>query len=138
MNKKIVKSYTLSEDTITAIESYSKISGNSQSQSVENLILNGLENINSINNINNKISQEFKNIHIQNRKDIDRLISIIIGQTRSIGKIYGVAVTDSVRSGTIKQEELEDVFSSGIKKVMAEFKNNNTNENYNNGRKDYE
>ena len=135
MNKKIVKSYTLSEDTITAIESYSKISGNSQSQSVENLILNGLENINSINNINNKISQEFKNIHIQNKKDIDRLISIIIGQTRTIGKIYGVSVTGNVRTGIIKQEELEEIFNSGIKKVMAEFKNNNSK---NTGKKDYE
>lgn len=134
MNKKQVKSYTLSEETISAIESYSKISGNSQSQSVENLILNGLENINSINNINNKITQEFKNIHIQNRKDIDRLISIIIGQTRTIGKIYGVTVTNSVRTGTIKQEELEDIFNSGIKKVMSEFKNNSENV----GRKDYE
>jgi len=56
MNKKIVKSYTLSEDTITAIESYSKITGNSLSQAVENLILSGLENINSIQNINNKIN----------------------------------------------------------------------------------
>lgn len=135
MNKKIVKSYTLSEDTILAIESYSKISGNSQSQSVENLILNGLENINSIQNLNNKISQEFKNINAQNRKDIDRLISIIIGQTRTLGKIYGVAVTGNVRTGTIKQEELENIFNSGIKKVMQEFKNN-SNENV--GRKDYE
>ena len=136
MNKKQVKSYTLSEETITAIESYSKITGNSLFQAVENLILNGLENINSINNINNKISQEFKNISYQNRKDIDRLISIIIGQTRSIGKIYGAVVTGSVRSGNIKQEELEDVFNSGIKKVMSEFKNKNSNENM--GRKDYE
>lgn len=134
MNKKQVKSYTLSNDTIQAIESYSKITGNSQSQSVENLILTGLENINSINNINNKINQEFKNINTQNKKDIDRLISIIIGQTRSIGKIYGAVVTNSVRSGNIKSEELEDVFSSGIKKVMQEFKNNNENI----GRKDYE
>lgn len=134
MNKKQVKSYTLSEETISAIESYSKISGNSQSQSVENLILNGLENINSIKNINNKITQEFKNISYQNRKDINRLISIIIGQTRSIGKIYGTVVTDSVRSGNIKSEELEDVFNSGIKKVMGEFKNNHENV----GRKDYE
>ncbi|RXJ83577.1 hypothetical protein [Arcobacter cloacae] len=134
MNKKQVKSYTLSEETITAIESYSKISGNSQSQSVENLILNGLENINSIKNLNNKITQEFKNFSYQNRKDIDRLISIIIGQTRSIGKIYGAVVTGSVRSGNIKQEELEDIFNSGIKKVMGEFKNNHENV----GRKDYE
>ena len=134
MNKKQVKSYTLSNDTIQAIESYSKITGNSQSQSVENLILNGLENINSIQNINNKITQEFKNINVQNKKDIDRLISIIIGQTRTIGKIYGVAVTGNVRNGTIKQEELEDVFNSGIKKVMGEFKNNHENV----GRKDYE
>lgn len=134
MNKKQVKSYTLSNDTIQAIESYSKITGNSQSQSVENLILTGLENINSINNINNKINQEFKNINTQNKKDIDRLISIIIGQTRSIGKIYGAVVTNSVRSGNIKSEELEDVFSSGIKKVMQEFKNNNENI----GRRDYE
>lgn len=135
MNKKIVKSYTLSENTITAIESYSKISGNSQSQSVENLILNGLENINSIQNINNKITQEFKNINAQNRKDIDRLISIIVGQTRTIGKIYGVAVTGNVRNGIIKQEELEDIFNSGIKKVMQEFKNHNSEII---GRKDYE
>lgn len=136
MNKKIVKSYTLSEETISAIESYSKISGNSLSQAVENLILNGLENINSINNINNKITQEFKNINNQQKKDIDRLISIIIGQTRTIGKIYGVAVTGSVRNGTIKQDELEEIFNSGIKKVMQEFKNN-SNENHI-GRKDYE
>ena len=135
MNKKIVKSYTLSEDTITAIESYSKISGNSQSQSVENLILNGLENINSINNINNKISQEFKNIHIQNKKDIDRLITIIIGQTRTIRKIYSVSVIGNVRTGIINQVELEEIFNSGIKKVMAEFKNNNSK---NTGKKDYE
>ncbi len=134
MTKKQVKSYTLSEDTILAIESYSKISGNSQSQSVENLILTGLENINSIQNINNKINQEFKNISYQNRKDIDRLISIIIGQTRTIGKIYGVSVTGNVRNGTIKQEELEDIFNSGIKKVMSEFRNNSENV----GRKDYE
>lgn len=134
MNKKIVKSYTLSEETISAIETYSKITGNSQSQSVENLILTGLENINAIQNINNKISQEFKNLHIQNRKDIDRLISIIIGQTRSIGKIYGAVVTGAVRTGTIKQEELEDIFNSGIKKTMQEFKNNSENV----GRKDYE
>lgn len=135
MNKKIVKSYTLSEDTIQAIETYSKITGNSLSQAVENLILNGLENINSIQNLNNKISQEFKNINAQNRKDVDRLISIIIGQTRSIGKIYGTVITGSVRNGTIKESELEDVFNSGIKKVMSEFKNNNSE---NIGRKDYE
>lgn len=134
MNKKQVKSYTLSEETISTIESYSKISGNSLSQAVENLILNGLENINSIQNINNKITQEFKNISQQNRKDIDRLISIIIGQTRSIGKIYGTVVTEAVRTGNIKSEELEDVFNSGIKKVMSEFKNNSENI----GRKDYE
>ena len=134
MNKKIVKSYTLSEDTIQAIETYSKITGNSLSQAVENLILSGLENINSIQNLNNKITQEFKNISYQNKKDIDRLISIIIGQTRSIGKIYGTVITGSVRNGTIKQEELEDVFNSGIKKVMSEFKNNHENV----GRKDYE
>lgn len=134
MNKKQVKSYTLNEDTILAVEAYSKISGNSLSQSVENLILNGLENINSIKNLNNKISQEFKNINTQNKKDIDRLISIIIGQTRSVGKIYGVAVTHAVRNGAIKAEELEDIFSSGIKKTMNEFKNSNNNSR----EKDYE
>ena len=132
MNKKIVKSYTLSEETITAIESYSKITGNSLSQAVENLILSGLENINSIQNLNNKITQEFKNISYQNKKDVDRLISIIIGQTRSIGKIFGTSVTSAVRNGTIKESELEDIFNSGIKKVMGEFKNNHENV----GRKD--
>jgi hypothetical protein len=134
MNKKQVKSYTLAEDTILAIETYSKISGNSLSQSVENLILNGLENTNSIKNINNKISQEFKNISYQNRKDIDRLISIIIGQTRTVGKIYGISVTGAVRSGNINQEELEEIFNSGIKKTMSEFKNSNNNSR----EKDYE
>jgi hypothetical protein len=134
MNKKQVKSYTLSEETISAIEAYSKISGNSLSQSTETLILNGLENIASIEKLTNRITQEFKNINTQNKKDLDRLISIIIGQTRSIGKIYGVAVTHAVRSQLINQDDLEEIFNSGIKRTMQEFKNN---DNYS-GKKDYE
>lgn len=134
MNKKQIKSYTLSEETISAIEVYSKISGNSLSQSTETLILNGLENIDALEKLTNRINQEFKNINTQNKKDVDRLISIIIGQTRTIGKIYGVAITQAVRAGIINQDELEDIFNSGIKRTMNEFKNNDSNS----GKKDYE
>ena len=135
MLKKQIKSYTLSEEVISLIDSYSKMTGNSQSQSIENLILSGIENITLAKSLSDKITQEFKNIINQNKKDIDRLVSIIIGQTRTIGKIYGVITTESVRNEIIAPNELDEVFHSGIKKAMDEFKNN-YRENV--GRKAYE
>ena len=70
-----------------------------------------------------------KKIVDTNNKNIDRLIAILIGQTRTIGKLYGIIVTESVRRGIINQNELDQVFGSGIKKAMADLKV---------GEKDYE
>lgn len=130
MTKKEVKSYTLNIDTIKAIEAYSKYTKNSLSQSAETLILNGLENITIAQKLTDRITQEFKDLKTQNKKDLDRLIAIIIGQTRTIGKLYGVNITSAVRQQIIEQDELEDIFNSGIKKAILEIKHN--------GKKDYE
>lgn len=123
MNKKHVKSYTLSKQTIEAIEIYSAHSGNSLSQSAEYLILRGLENTQIAENLTDRITQHFNRFIDADRKNTDRLISVMMGQTRTIGKIYGVVITGSVRAGTIQQEELETIFGSGIKKTMLELKN---------------
>jgi hypothetical protein len=58
MNKKQVKSYTLSKETIEAVQAYSAHSGNSLSQGVEYLILRGLENTQIAQQLTDRITQQ--------------------------------------------------------------------------------
>ncbi|MDP3446184.1 MAG: hypothetical protein Q8T08_25265, partial [Ignavibacteria bacterium] len=91
MNKKLVKSYTLSQETIQTIEGYSKHSGNSLSQEVEYLILRGVENTRIAEHLSDRITQYVQKLIDQDHKNTDRLISVLIGQTRILGKIFGVS-----------------------------------------------
>ncbi|MDD4950495.1 hypothetical protein [Sulfuricurvum sp.] len=122
MSKKQVKSYTLSTETVKAIEAYAANSGNSLSQGVEYLILRGLENTQIAEQLTDRVTQHINRFIDSDRKNTDRLISVLVGQTRSIGKIYGVVITAAVREGLIKQEELEQIYGSGIKKCIADLK----------------
>jgi hypothetical protein len=124
MNKKQVKSYTLSKETIEAILAYSAYSGNSLSQSVEYLILRGLENTQIAEQLMDRVTQSINRFIDADRKNTDRLISVLIGQTRSLGKIYGVAITAAVRQGIIQKDELETIYGSGIKQCVADLKSN--------------
>lgn len=122
MEKKQVKSYTLSSETIQSVEAFAAHSGNSLSQSVETLILRGLENTFLAEQLTERVHLNMKKITEANSKNVDRLIAILIGQTRTIGKLYGITTTQAVRSGNINQAELDQIFGSGIKQAMNELK----------------
>ncbi len=126
MNKKQVKSYTLSKETIEAVQAYAAHSGNSLSQAVEYLILRGLENTQIAEQLTDRITQHINRFIEADKKNTDRLISVLIGQTRSIGKIYGVVITASVRQGIIQKEELDTIFGSGIKQCMNDLRGGNS------------
>lgn len=122
MQKKIVKSYTLSEETINAIETYASVSGNSLSQTTENLIHNGLENIERTENIKDEIRIELKRLIETDRKNADRLANLMIKQTRILGKIFGTTLTHAVRTNLINEDEIDAVLKSGINKAMQDLK----------------
>lgn len=124
VNKKRVKSYTLSQETVQIIEAFSAHSGNSLSQSAEYLIHRGLENTQMAEQLSDRTIHYMNRFIAEDKKNTDRLIGVMIGQTRILGKLYGVLITQAVRSGAIKQEELETVFGSGIKKCMLDLKSN--------------
>ena len=124
VNKKRVKSYTLSQETVQIVEAFSSHSGNSLSQSAEYLIQRGLENTQMAEQLSDRTIHYMNRFIAEDKKNTDRLIGVMIGQTRILGKLYGVLITHAVRSGAIKQEELETVFGSGIKKCMGELKSN--------------
>ncbi|MDD3769203.1 MAG: hypothetical protein PHV10_01185 [Sulfuricurvum sp.] len=126
MNKKQVKSYTLSKETIEAVQAYAAHSGNSLSQGVEYLILRGLENTQIAEQLTDRITQHINRFIEADKKNTDRLISVLIGQTRSLGKVYGVTITAAVRQGIIQKEELETVFGSGIKQTMNDLRGGNS------------
>lgn len=128
MNKKLVKSYTLSESTVKTIEAFSKQTGNSLSQEVEYLILRGVENSRIAEHLTDRVTQYVQKLIEQDHKNTDRLISVLIGQTRILGKIFGVSITAAVRSGTISQDDLQEIYASGIKKAMLDLKNQNHGE----------
>lgn len=126
MNKKQVKSYTLSKETIEAVQAYAAHSGNSLSQAVEYLILRGLENTQIAEQLTDRITQHINRFIDADKKNTDRLISVLIGQTRSLGKMYGVAITAAVRQGIIQKEELDTIFGSGIKQCMNDLRGGNS------------
>jgi sorbitol-specific phosphotransferase system component IIBC len=128
MNKKLVKSYTLSESAVKIIEAFSKQTGNSLSQEVEYLILRGVENTKISEHLTDRVTQYVQKLIDQDHKNTDRLISVLIGQTRILGKIFGVSITAAVRSGSISQDDLEEIYASGIKKAMLTLKSNNSGE----------
>jgi hypothetical protein len=128
MNKKQVKSYTLSKETIEAVQAYSAHSGNSLSQGVEYLILRGLENTQIAQQLTDRITQQLNRFIDADKKNTDRIIGVLVGQTRTIGKIYGVAITSAVRQGIIQKEELDTIFGSGIKQAMNDLKGGNSND----------
>jgi hypothetical protein len=128
MNKKQVKSYTLSKETIEAVQAYSAHSGNSLSQGVEYLILRGLENTQIAQQLTDRITQQLNRFIDADKKNTDRIIGVLVGQTRTIGKIYGVAITSAVRQGIIQKEELDTIFGSGIKQAMNDLKGGGSND----------
>jgi len=128
MIKKQVKSYTLSKETIEAVQAYSAHSGNSLSQGVEYLILRGLENTQIAQQLTDRITQQLNRFIEADKKNTDRIIGVLVGQTRTIGKIYGVAITSAVRQGIIQKEELDTIYGSGIKQSMNDLKGGNSND----------
>lgn len=128
MNKKQVKSYTLSKETIEAVKAYSAHSGNSLSQGVEYLILRGLENTQIAEQLTDRVAQHINRFIDVDKKNTDRLIGVLVGQTRSLWKIYGVSITAAVREGVIQKEELDTIFGSGIKQTMNDLRGGNTHD----------
>ena len=128
MNKKQVKSYTLSRETIEAVKAYSAHSGNSLSQGVEYLILRGLENTLIAEQLVDRVTQHINRFIDSDKKNTDRLINVLIGQSRTLGKIYGVAITAAVREGTIQKDELDTIYGSGIKQSMNDLKRGYNND----------
>jgi len=128
MNKKLVKSYTLSRETVQTIEAFSKQTGNSLSEEVQHLILRGAENTLIAEHLTDRVTQYVQKLIEQDHKNTDRLIGVLIGQTRILGKIFGVSITAAVRSGSISQDDLNEIYASGIKKAMLDLKSNNSGE----------
>lgn len=119
---KKIKSYTLSEETVRSVEAYAAFSGNSLSQSAEYLILRGLEQTEIANKLTDRITQQINRFIENDNKNTDRLIAVLLGQTRSIGKVFGVSVTSAVRQNIIDQDELQSVYNSGIQKCMQDLR----------------
>ena len=128
MNKKQVKSYTLSKETIEAVKAYAAHSGNSLSQSVEYLILRGLENTKIAEQLTDRITQQLNRFIEADKKNTDRIIGVLVGQTRTSGKIFGVAITSAIRQGTIQKDELEAIYGSGVKQSMSDLKGGYNND----------
>jgi hypothetical protein len=126
MNKKLVKSYTLSRETVQTIEAFSKQTGNSLSEEVQHLILRGAENTLIAEHLTDRVTQYVQKLIEQDHKNTDRLIGVLIGQTRILGKIFGVSITAAVRSGSISQDDLNEIYASGIKKAMLDLKSSNS------------
>jgi hypothetical protein len=88
-NTKIKKTVRLDSSLVELIESYKSVNGGDFTRAVETLIARGYENTEKIEEIEKKLASRMKKIEQKQQQDTDRIVNLIVGISRMIGRVYG-------------------------------------------------
>lgn len=121
-DNKIVRSYSLLPETIQTIKSYSKYIGDSDSAALDELVARGMENTKSLELMTRKFTNEVEKLKEQNKKSTDRIVNILIGITRTIGKILAHTFITTKQTTGKTDEQIVQLEKYGINKSINELK----------------
>lgn len=125
--KKIKKTVWLTPSTLELLEGYRGVTKEDQSNAIETLVIKGFDNVSIAEQISKSVKDELKNIRVDNKKHTDRIVNVLIGLTRFVGRIYSINLTGFLRLEGFKREEvrgqsLYELEKHGIQKAMEELK----------------
>ncbi len=121
-DNKIVRSYSLLPETIQTIKAYSEYIGDSDSAALDELVARGMENTKQVELLTRTITSELDKIKQQNQKNTDRIVNVLIGIARVIGKILAhTFVTTKTITGKT-DDEIFQLEKYGISKSINELK----------------
>lgn len=122
LDNKIKKTIRLEPSIYEAVEGYRSATRNNFTGAFESLILKGLENVNTTQMISKTIKDELKNIKNEQQKNTDRIIGVLMGITRFIGRIYAHTFLTVEEVRRINKEEIKELEKFGIVKSVEELK----------------
>lgn len=121
-DNKIGKSIKFDPSIIELVEGYRAITKSNFTGAVESLILKGLENVNTTQMISKTIKDELKNIRHEQQKNTDRIISVLMGITRFIGRIYAHTFLTVEEVRRKNKEEIKELEKFGLTKSLEELR----------------
>jgi len=121
-DNKIKKSLRLNPEILEGIEYYRGHTKQDFTSAVETLLMKGLENHESLKEITKKIDKRLSDIQKQQRNDTNRIVNLIIGLGRMIGRVYGHTKLILKQSYGLSKEDIEEVEGQGIKLLQRDLK----------------
>ncbi|AHJ11323.1 hypothetical protein [Sulfurospirillum multivorans] len=121
-DNKIKKTVRLEPSIYEAVEGYRGATRDNFTGAFESLILKGLENVNTTQMISKVIKDELKNIRQDQQKNTDRIISVLMGITRFIGRIYAHTFLTVEEVKHKNKEEIKEFEKFGITKSIEELR----------------
>ena len=121
-DNKIKKSIRLTPEIIEAIENFRGHTRQDFTGAVETLLIKGLENHESLQELTKKIDRRLADLQKQQQNQANRLANLIISLFRFSGKIYGH--TKNIAKGNINLdlEEIAVIETNGINAAMQDIK----------------
>lgn len=120
--KKIKKTIWLTPSTLQLVEGYSGVFKEDFSNSVESLIIRGLENIDTANDLKKIVYSELKKLKEENKKLADRLANLSIGNTRFLGRLYAHTFKTYQSISEKSGEEIKELEKQGTTKALQELR----------------
>ena len=121
-DNKIKKSLRINPHILEAIEAYRGHTNQDFTAAVETLLIKGLENHDSLIELSKKIDKRLAEMQKQQRVNTDRIVNLIIGIGRIIGRIYGHTRTTLKHETGKGKEEIQELEGHGIKYVLDDLK----------------
>jgi len=124
-NKKIKKTIWLTPQTLGLVNGYSEAVGEDFSNSVETLILKGLENIQAANDLKKIVYDELLKVRNDVKKSTDRLANLSVANARFTGRIYAHTYKTVEATKGYQAAQIQELENLAIPKAMQELRYKN-------------
>ena len=121
-DNKIVRSYSLLPETIQSIKAYSEYVGDSDSAALDELVARGIENSKQAELLTRTVVSEITKLREQNKKETDRIVNVLIGLTRTVGKILSHTFITARTTTDKTEDEIFQLEKYGVTQAINELK----------------
>jgi len=118
---KIKKTVRLYPETHEMVEAYRAKTGEDYTNGLESLLIKGLENNHTSQLLFKKLKNEVDKLLQTQKYSDERIIKILISQTRLLGEIKALTKVHIIKGGVVLQNEANEYMRQGIKSAFKEL-----------------
>ena len=116
---KIKKSIRLYPDTYELVEAYRGQTGEDFTNALESLVIRGLDNFHSTNNIYNKTKYELNKLAKEQQEFKKTMYKILNEHTKILAEVRAITKVHAIKSNTTDTEELKNYVDKSVNKAYV-------------------